>query len=99
MSGKSPNQVGTFRRKRTAANPLYHWSSSSEDESQDLIEIKPIREDEEEFEDDRPIQHGWIVGESPKKLVTMLAQAKGKKLTDIDCVKEQGKKRTTNSNS
>lgn len=93
------NQVGVNRRKRAAANPLYHWSSSSEDESQDLIEIKPLREDEEEFEDDRPIQHGWIVGESPKKLVTMLAQAKGKKLTEIDCVKEQGKKRTANSNS
>lgn len=93
------DQVGVNRRKRAAANPLYHWSSSSEDESQDLIEIKPLREDEEEFEDERPIQHGWIVGESPKKLVTMLAQAKGKKLTDIDCVKEQGKKRSTNSNS
>lgn len=98
-SGKPSDQIGVNRRKRAAANPLYHWSSSSEDESQDLIEIKPLREDDEEFEDDRPIQHGWIVGESPKKLVTMLAQAKGKKLADIDCVKEQGKKRTTYSNS
>lgn len=84
--------AATNRRKRAAANPLYHWSSSSEDESQDLIEVKPLREEEED-EEDRPIQHGWIVGDSPKKLVTMLAQAKGKK-TDIDCVKEQGKKRT-----
>lgn len=80
------------RRKRAAVNPLYHWSSSSEDELQDLIEVKPIR-DEIEDDEDRPIQHGWIVGDSPKKLVTMLAQAKGKK-TDIDGVKEQGKKRT-----
>lgn len=84
--------VTVNRRKRAAANPLYHWSSSSEDESHDLIEVKPVR-DEIDDEEDRPIQHGWIVGDSPKKLVTMLAQAKGKK-TDIDCVKEQGKKRT-----
>ncbi|RZC39519.1 microtubule-associated protein futsch, partial [Asbolus verrucosus] len=63
------------RRKRAAVNPLYHWSSSSEDESRDLIEIKPIR-DEIDDDEDRPIQHGWIVGDSPKKLVTMLAQAK-----------------------
>ncbi|CAH1954133.1 unnamed protein product [Acanthoscelides obtectus] len=85
----------TNRRKRAATNPLYHWSSSSEDESQDLIEVKPIR-DEPEDDEDRPIQHGWIVGDSPKKLVTMLAQAKGKK-TDTDTVKEQGKKRTASS--
>ncbi|KAH1024823.1 uncharacterized protein LOC109533104 isoform X1 [Dendroctonus ponderosae] len=84
------------RRKRAAANPLYHWSSSSEDESQSLIEIKPIREEYDE--DDRPVQHGWIVGDSPKKLVTMLALTKGKK-TDFDSVKEQGRKRTSNSNS
>lgn len=98
-SSKNSDLASVNRRKRAAANPLYHWSSSSEDESQDLIEVKPLREDEEEFEDDRPVQHGWIVGESPKKLVTMLAQAKGKKLIDVDCVKEQGKKRTNNSNS
>ncbi|XP_018566318.1 uncharacterized protein LOC108907224 isoform X2 [Anoplophora glabripennis] len=89
---KTSDSVMSNRRKRAAVNPLYHWSSSSEDESQDLIEVKPLREELEDDED-RPIQHGWIVGDSPKKLVTMLAQAKGKK-TDIDCVKEQGKKRT-----
>ncbi|KRT81304.1 hypothetical protein AMK59_5242 [Oryctes borbonicus] len=81
------------RRKRAASNTLYYWSSSSEDESQDLIEVKPVR-DEVDEDEDRPMQHGWIVGDSPKKLVTMLAQAKGKKI-DADCVKEQGKKRTT----
>lgn len=84
--------VSSNRRKRAAANPLYHWSSSSEDESCDLIEIKPIR-DEIYNDGDRPIQHGWIVGDSPKKLVTMLAQAKGKKF-DADGVKEQVRKRT-----
>ncbi|GJQ67297.1 hypothetical protein Trydic_g8197 [Trypoxylus dichotomus] len=81
------------RRKRAASNTLYYWSSSSEDESQDLIEVKPVR-DEIDEDEDRPMQHGWIVGDSPKKLVTMLAQAKGKKV-DADSVKEQGKKRTT----
>ncbi|KAG5894569.1 hypothetical protein JTB14_021551 [Gonioctena quinquepunctata] len=86
------DSAASNRRKRAAANPLYHWSSSSEDEASDLIEVKPLR-DEIEDDEDRPVQHGWIVGESPKKLVMMLAQAKGKK-TDIDCVKEQGKKRT-----
>ncbi|XP_030749560.1 uncharacterized protein LOC115877501 isoform X2 [Sitophilus oryzae] len=85
------------RRKRAAANPLYHWSSSSEDESQSLIEIKPLRKEYED-EEDRPIQHGWIVGDSPKKLVTMLALTKGKK-TEVDSVKEQGKRRTSNTAS
>lgn len=90
-SAKVEETLASNRRKRSAANTLYYWSSSSEDEFQDLIETKPIRD---EFEDeDRPMQHGWIVGDSPKKLVTMLAQAKGKKL-DVDCVKEQAKNKS-----
>ncbi|XP_045471992.1 uncharacterized protein LOC123678807 [Harmonia axyridis] len=90
--------VQSNRRKRTAAHPLYHWSSSSEDESQDLIEIKSIRDDpEDEYDEERPVQHGWIVGDSPKKLVTMLAQAKGKKTEPESLVKEQGKKKNSNS--
>ncbi|XP_063901496.1 uncharacterized protein LOC135121091 isoform X2 [Zophobas morio] len=89
----TPPSCSVSRRKRAAANPLYHWSSSSEDESRDLIEVKPVR-DEFEDDEDRPVQHGWIVGDSPKKLVTMLAQGKGKKC-DIDSVKEHSKKRTS----
>lgn len=81
------------RRKRASVNTLYYWSSSSEDEFQDLIEVKSIR-DEFHDDEDRPMQHGWIVGDSPKKLVTMLAQAKGKK-SDLDTVKEQPKNRTS----
>ncbi|KAJ3634079.1 hypothetical protein MTP99_010987 [Tenebrio molitor] len=92
-SRASPSTYIVNRRKRAAANPLYHWSSSSEDESRDLIEVRPIR-DEIEDDEDRPVQHGWIVGDSPKKLVTMLAQAKGKKC-ETDSVKEHGKKRTS----
>lgn len=80
------------RQKRSASDTLYYWSSSSEDEFQDMIEVKPIRDDPED--DDRPVQHGWIVGDSPKKLVTMLAQAKGKKVDSVS-VKEQSKKRTS----
>lgn len=85
------DSLATSRRKRNAVETLYYWSSTSDDEFQDLIEVKPIRED---TEDDRPMQHGWIVGDSPKKLVTMLAQAKGKKI-DCDSVKEQKKNRIT----
>lgn len=87
------DSISNTRRKRNAAETLYYWSSTSDDELQDLIEVKPIREDTEE---ERPMQHGWIVGDSPKKLVTMLAQAKGHKKIDCESVKEQNKKiRTT----
>lgn len=89
---ESAETLAANRRKRNAVETLYYWSSTSdEDELQDMIEVKPIRED---TEDDRPMQHGWIVGDSPKKLVTMLAQAKGKKV-DCESVKEQKKSRTT----
>lgn len=83
------DSLAVTRKKRNAGEQLYYWSSSSDDEFQDLIEVKPIRED---TEDDRPMQHGWIVGDSPKKLVTMLAQAKGKKI-DGETVKEQNNKK------
>ncbi|KAF7281341.1 hypothetical protein GWI33_004827 [Rhynchophorus ferrugineus] len=94
-SNSSYSSSTSNRRKRAAVNPLYHWSSSSEDESQSLIEIKPIREEDDD-EEERPVQHGWIVGDSPKKLVTMLALTKGKK-TEVDSVKEQGKRRASNT--
>lgn len=87
-AGVGVDCLAVSRRKRNAGDQLYYWSSSSDDEMQDLIEVKPIRED---TDDDRPMHHGWIVGDSPKKLVTMLAQAKGKKI-DGESVKEQGKK-------
>lgn len=85
--------LATNRRKRSSVNTLYYWSSSSEDEYQDLIEVKSVRDGFHD-EEDRPMQHGWIVGDSPKKLVTMLAQAKGKK-SDLESVKEQAKNRTS----
>lgn len=90
--GSNVETVASTRRKRSAVETLYYWSSTSDDDLEDLIEVKPIRED---TEDDRPMQHGWIVGDSPKKLVTMLAQAKGNKKVDCESVKEQSKKTRT----
>lgn len=74
------------RRKRVSTDMLYYWSSSSdEDQYAGMIEVKPIRDDVNLTE--HPIQHGWIVGDSHKKLVTLLAHAKGKKTEDC-AVKE-----------
>lgn len=63
------------RRKRIASEMLYYWSSSSDEE---FGRIKP----RENYDDDNLEQHGWIVGDSHKKLVTLLAHAKGKKIED-----------------
>ncbi|KAJ6634873.1 hypothetical protein Bhyg_13454, partial [Pseudolycoriella hygida] len=57
------------RRQRQPSIP-YFWTSSSDEE---FGRIKP-REDN--FEDDNREQHGWIVGDSHKKLVTLLAHTK-----------------------
>ncbi|KAF5295049.1 hypothetical protein FQR65_LT10602 [Abscondita terminalis] len=92
VEDKDSVTIASTRQKRNAVDTLYYWSSSSEDEMVDIIDLKAIREDC--VEDDRPLQQGWIVGDSPKKLVTMLAQAKGKKL-DIEYVKKNRKKRTS----
>ncbi|XP_066601630.1 titin homolog isoform X2 [Prorops nasuta] len=63
--------VAIGRRKRAAANQLYYWSSSSDEE--EIIETAPTVEEEE---DDRQEQHGWIVGDSHKRMITMLAMEK-----------------------
>ena len=62
--------VAIGRRKRAAVNQLYYWSSSSDEE--ETIEATPAVEEE----DDRLEQHGWIVGDSHKKMITMLAMEK-----------------------
>lgn len=62
--------VAIGRRKRAAVNQLYYWSSSSDEEEK--IEASPAVEEE----DDRVEQHGWIVGDSHKKMITMLAMEK-----------------------
>ncbi|XP_076756296.1 uncharacterized protein LOC143426607 [Xylocopa sonorina] len=63
--------VAIGRRKRAAANQLYYWSSSSDEE--EMLEVVPAVEEEE---DDRQEQHGWIVGDSHKRMITMLAMEK-----------------------
>ncbi|CAD1478186.1 unnamed protein product [Heterotrigona itama] len=63
--------VAIGRRKRAAANQLYYWSSSSDEE--EMLEMVPAIEEEE---DDRQEQHGWIVGDSHKRMITMLAMEK-----------------------
>nr|XP_034185314.1 extracellular matrix-binding protein ebh isoform X2 [Osmia lignaria] len=63
--------VAIGRRKRAAANQLYYWSSSSDEE--EMLEVVPVVEEEE---DDRQEQHGWIVGDSHKRMITMLAMEK-----------------------
>lgn len=79
------------RRKRIASEMLYYWSSSSSDEEFGRIEADSENEDEDNSENHLE-QHGWIVGDSHKKLVTLLAHAKGKKIEDCG-VKESVHKR------
>lgn len=74
------------RRKRVASEMLYYWSSSSDEE---FGRIKP----RETFADDNLEQHGWIVGDSHKKLVTLLAHAKGKKIEDCGVKESVNKKK------
>lgn len=66
------------RTKRHSSEKLYYWSSSSE--SSDDIEQGDIPErggiEDAAMIAQQPEQHGWIVGDSHKKLVTLLAHAK-----------------------
>lgn len=83
------------RRKRIASEMLYYWSSSSSDD--EFGRVDESQNDEEAEEDvtpegERLQQHGWIVGDSHKKLVTLLAHAKGKMADDCG-VKEAGNKK------
>ncbi|XP_055695036.1 uncharacterized protein LOC129796923 [Lutzomyia longipalpis] len=66
------------RSKRVASEMLYYWSSSSDDE---FGRINNSRDDDDDLSQEGEVlqQHGWIVGDSHKKLVTLLAHAKGKK--------------------
>lgn len=84
-AGKSKDPA---RRKRNASDTLYYWSSSSDDE---FGRIEPSENDDDASESQLE-QHGWIVGDSHKKLVTLLAHAKGKKIEDCG-VKETVHKR------
>ncbi|KAL5275343.1 hypothetical protein ACFFRR_001318 [Megaselia abdita] len=67
------------RKKRQSVDRLYYWSSSSEDEDFGRL---PSPNQEEEVVSEQYQQHGWIVGGSHKKLVKLLAFAKGTKKVD-----------------
>lgn len=67
------------RKKRQSVDRLYYWSSSSEDEDFGRL---PSPNPEEEVASEQYQQHGWIVGGSHKKLVKLLAFAKGTKKVD-----------------
>lgn len=91
-SSKSTTKEGKPmpRRKRIASEMLYYWSSSSDEE---FGRIEADSENEDEHNNENQLeQHGWIVGDSHKKLVTLLAHAKHKKIEDCG-VKESVHKR------
>ncbi|XP_014212138.1 uncharacterized protein LOC106642024 isoform X2 [Copidosoma floridanum] len=74
--------VAIGRRKRAAANQLYYWSSSSDDEEMAKATIAPqatvapVPAQAGPEQDDKQEQHGWIVGDSHKRMITMLAMEK-----------------------
>uniref|UniRef100_W8AD72 C2H2-type domain-containing protein n=1 Tax=Ceratitis capitata TaxID=7213 RepID=W8AD72_CERCA len=69
------------RRKRLASEKLYYWSSSSDEDFGKINSTcAPEFDGGENYQ-----KHGWIVGDSHKKLVTLLAIAKGNKKVDNSC--------------
>lgn len=62
------------RTKRHSSEKLYYWSSSSD--SDDIEQGDMPEGGGNEHSTMIPEQHGWIVGDSHKKLVTLLAHAK-----------------------
>lgn len=63
------------RTKRHSSEKLYYWSSSSDSETEQG-DMADGGENEDSMIPQQPEQHGWIVGDSHKKLVTLLAHAK-----------------------
>lgn len=88
-SREAEDTVG--RRKRNASDQLYYWSSSS-DENFGKISDQDSNAEADDSGETKFQQHGWIVGDSHKKLVSLLARAKAKKLEDSG-VKEGGAKK------
>lgn len=78
---KNQSHQSPPRRKRLASEKLYYWSSSSDEEFGKISSACA-----QEFDGGEQYQkHGWIVGDSHKKLVTLLAIAKGNKKVDNSC--------------
>lgn len=82
---KNQSNQSTPRRKRLATEKLYYWSSSS-DEDFGRINNNKSNPPPDNYENggEQYQKHGWIVGDSHKKLVTLLAIAKGNKKVDIN---------------
>lgn len=89
-SATKQKEKSMSRRKRSATEMLYYWSSSSSDE--DFGRIPNQDNDDDDNSEGHLEQHGWIVGDSHKKLVTLLAHAKGKNIDDCG-VKETAHKK------
>ncbi|XP_013102695.2 uncharacterized protein LOC106083919 [Stomoxys calcitrans] len=79
------------RRKRPATEKLYYWSSSSDEEfgrinnnnnNKGNANVNVNTDNFETGNGEQYQKHGWIVGDSHKKLVTLLAIAKGNKKVD-----------------
>ncbi|XP_073834946.1 uncharacterized protein [Musca autumnalis] len=95
---KNQTNQSPTRRKRTATEKLYYWSSSSDEEFGRISNNNKSNPVEDNIEGgggavaigsgsvasggEQYQKHGWIVGDSHKKLVTLLAIAKGNKKVD-----------------
>jgi len=64
------------RTKRQSSDKLYYWSSSSSESDVEDQADTADGDNEDSIMPQQPEQHGWIVGDSHKKLVTLLAHAK-----------------------
>lgn len=69
------SQSGCNRTKRHSSEKLYYWSSSSSESDQEQGDTAD-GDNDDSVVPHQPEQHGWIVGDSHKKLVTLLAHAK-----------------------
>lgn len=69
------SQTACNRTKRHSSEKLYYWSSSSSESDQGQGDTAD-GDNEDSLVPHQPEQHGWIVGDSHKKLVTLLAHAK-----------------------
>ncbi|XP_065366316.1 uncharacterized protein LOC135959173 [Calliphora vicina] len=95
---KNQSNQSPPRRKRLATEKLYYWSSSSDEDFGRINNNKSKHQPPENYENaagEQYQKHGWIVGDSHKKLVTLLAIAKGNKKVDSNSgvKKNIGKKR------
>ncbi|KAM7349525.1 uncharacterized protein ACRADG_008428 [Cochliomyia hominivorax] len=92
---KNQSNQSPPRRKRLATEKLYYWSSSSDEDFGRINNKSKPTPDKFESGVEQYQKHGWIVGDSHKKLVTLLAIAKGNKKVDSNSgvKKNIGKKR------